>query len=173
VQRVRVSHPLHTRVRHPGVDTRVQQCRQLIKQLDDAIYVPSRDTLVRAIHTAADEQKEKVRARARTHCSLPTPLVQIKTELHGKDVVVIYNRWSDRFSKRSYLDIVVRFIDMSEKIFKQSILAVSELEHPHTFDRVRACVLDVLRSYDVDADKQLVKLCADNGSNLRKSLGLG
>jgi hypothetical protein len=92
--------------------------------------------------------------------------VQIKTELRGVDVVCVYDGWSDRFSKQSYLGIVACYVDRRARSVKNRILAVKQL--PHSHENIRQCLIDVLCEYGI-AENQLVKLVADNGSNLRKS----
>ncbi len=108
---------------------------------------------------------------------------QIRNVLHGKDVVLVYDGWSDRYSKRSYLGIVARYVDTVAKQIKNRILAVKDLKHPHTSENVRTCLMDVLQDYEVQENQvkldvllrkqtlmslQLIKLVADNGANLRK-----
>jgi len=43
---------------------------------------------------------------------------QIRLELRDKDVVLIYDGWSDQYGKRSYWGVVARYIDKAVKLIK-------------------------------------------------------
>jgi len=76
--------------------------------------------------------------------------------LAGKDVVAIFDGWTDRFSKGSYLGVVARYVDTRSKRINQRVLAVRMLQHPHTHDVIRTCVLDVLNEYGVGETKVVI-----------------
>ena len=82
-------------------------------------------------------------------------LHQITHELAGKDVVAVFDGWTDRFSKQSYLGVVVRFVDMNAKCIRQRVIAIRPLPHPHTHSVIREFILAVLQEYNVD-EKQVV-----------------
>lgn len=75
---------------------------------------------------------------------------QITLEMSGKDIVGVYDGWSDRFSKRSYIGLVARYMANGASGISQRILGVRLLPHPHTHGHIRDCVLAVLRDYKVD-----------------------
>ena len=75
---------------------------------------------------------------------------QIRNVLRGKDIVLVYDGWCDRYGKRSYLGIVARYVDTDAKQIKHIILAVKDLLHPHTSDNIFACLMDVLQDFEVE-----------------------
>jgi hypothetical protein len=74
--------------------------------------------------------------------------------LSGKDIVLVFDGWWDRYGKRSYLGVIARYVDKDAKQMKNKILAIRELPHPHTSVHIRACMINVMHNYGVD-EKQV------------------
>ena len=104
------------------------------------------------MHKEADDYKSKVGTAAFIYVALMT--AQIRNILRGKDIVLVYDGWSDRYGKRSYLGIVARYVDTEAKQISHRILAVKDLLLPHTSNDIRACLMDVLQEYEL-GEKQV------------------
>lgn len=92
--------------------------------------------------------------------------LQVKRELDGKNVALSFDCWSDRYTKTSFLGVVVRHVDRAKMCIVQRSIAVKELPHPHTSANIRAAVLDVMQQFAID-ESRVVKIVGDNASNVR------
>ncbi len=90
---------------------------------------------------------------------------QIRNVLRGKDIVLVYDGWCDRYGKRSYLGIVARYVDTDAKQIKHRILAVKDLRHPHTSENIHACLMDVLQDYELEKTGEIRCSIAKTNTN--------
>ena len=69
----------------------------------------------------------------------------------------------------SYLGITTHFFSRKDQCRHSVTLAMRNFSHPHTGERVRELVDEVLREWEIPVSK-VVAILTDNGSNMLKSI---
>ena len=125
--------------------------RLMVEALDPRYSTPSRTKMAKELDLLMDDMKAKV---------------SIYMDSSQK-ISVCADIWTKRGMTSSYLGVTAHFFSKHDLRRHSATLAVRFFPHPHTAERVRGLVEEVLKEWGIE--QKLYFVITDNGSNMVKA----